>query len=380
MDWIYGIAALNTLAAILAWVAKLRWSKEFGDAKDQTIKAKEAQIEVLKAQIDSLKSESQSLRELTPMKLREYLTSTKTMLEEYNDALKQDLQKAHEELDSARAQIGMMEQDYQRVLLDSNFQPRQAEELSKIHRSLEQASRAEAMAMLTHGMLTRLQAVIANAEILTEEITTLNTERALVRVKELLNNALALGTVIQNLETEDSSGDYHFRRQPIAILLDEAKHQYEAEARRRSIDITLHLQPVNGQLPIMEISAFHLQHALNNLVHNAVRFSWSRNPVKIIGRPAGTHCYKVTFENYGTGILPDETEAIFQDGYRGILTQSEFRVGSGKGLSAVKRVIERHGGDIAVESKPTSDAKEPREQLYLNRFTIILPYEQPKRN
>jgi hypothetical protein len=57
---IYAIAALaSSLAAVLAWAAKLWWAKEFAAAKDETIHAKEAQIELLKLEV-------QNLPELTP--------------------------------------------------------------------------------------------------------------------------------------------------------------------------------------------------------------------------------------------------------------------------------------------------------------------------
>ncbi len=87
MDWIiliYAVSALaSAIAALLAWAAKLWWSKEYATAKDETIKSKEAHIDRLKselqgireltsetikakdAQIESLKNEIQNLRELT---------------------------------------------------------------------------------------------------------------------------------------------------------------------------------------------------------------------------------------------------------------------------------------------------------------------------
>ena len=85
MEYIYPIATLiSAIAAVLAWVAKLRWSKEFSSAKEEIIKSKNAQIEMLKQEI-------QNLRELNPMKMREYLLSVKETLEDYNNDLLQQL-------------------------------------------------------------------------------------------------------------------------------------------------------------------------------------------------------------------------------------------------------------------------------------------------
>ena len=102
MEWFYLITVLaSSLAAVLAWLAKLRWSKEFAAAKDATIEAKDAQI-------DGLKREIESLRELTPMKLREYYLSIKQQLEEYIEALHQQLAGAKAEIEAKNAAIATL--------------------------------------------------------------------------------------------------------------------------------------------------------------------------------------------------------------------------------------------------------------------------------
>jgi hypothetical protein len=92
MDLLYALAAVaSAVAALLAWIAKIRWSKEFVTAKNEIIQSKDAQIALLEREI-------QGLRELTPMKIREYFLSVREQLEEYNETLKKDLEKAHIEI------------------------------------------------------------------------------------------------------------------------------------------------------------------------------------------------------------------------------------------------------------------------------------------
>ena len=86
MDILQTVITIGSLAAaILAWYAKLRWSKEFEKAKTETIKAKDAQIALLEREI-------KSLQDMTPMKVREYSNSVKEQLEEYNEELKKQLE------------------------------------------------------------------------------------------------------------------------------------------------------------------------------------------------------------------------------------------------------------------------------------------------
>ena len=102
MDWIYGLAALSSaVAAVLAWLAKLWWGKEYGAAKDAVIQAKDAQIEVLQREV-------QALQQLTPMRIREYFLSVRQQLEEYNDALRLELVAAKQRLEAKEAEVNTL--------------------------------------------------------------------------------------------------------------------------------------------------------------------------------------------------------------------------------------------------------------------------------
>ncbi len=236
------------------------------------------------------------------------------------------------------------------------------------------------MDRVTHDMQTRLQAIIANAENLVLELPMISTTEAQKMAREVLFSALALDTLVQNLG--HYLEDYDFRKRSIGPLIYESKRVYEAEAARRGIDIRIYLkEPKEHPL---EISRNHMQHALNNLVHNAVKYSFRsgygrQRFVKIDGFPQKGN-YIIEIKNYGVGILPEEIEskAIFRDGYQGELTQGEYRTGSGKGLSFAQQVIQQHHGSIGVESRLLSDKIEPEGEPHLTRFTIRLPYTQPK--
>lgn len=106
VDIIYALAALACgTAAVLAWLAKVKWSKEFATAKDATISAKDAVIQSKDVQIESINAQLDSLRELTPMKIREYFLSVRMQLEEYNNELQKQLERATVEIESKNRHI-----------------------------------------------------------------------------------------------------------------------------------------------------------------------------------------------------------------------------------------------------------------------------------
>lgn len=289
--------------------------------------------------------------------------------------------------------LGLIDQDAARLrdllLSAKEFSPSRLDEIKKVFPRVEEwfyvlmdeEDRLKAgVDRVTHDMQTRLQAIIANAENLVLELPMINTPEAQKMAREVLFSALALDTLVQNLG--HYLEDYDFRVRSIGPLIYEAKRVYQAEADRRGIDIRIRLKEPKEH-PV-EISRSHMQHALNNLVHNAVKYSFRsgygrQRFVKIEGFPKKGN-YVIEIKNYGVGILQEEIEsgAIFRDGYQGKLTHGEYRTGSGKGLSFAQQVIQQHHGSVEVESRLLSDKIEPEGEPHLTRFTVQLPYRQPK--
>lgn len=239
------------------------------------------------------------------------------------------------------------------------------------------------MERTAHELQTRLQALLANAENFARKLAQPQGLDAEVKERgaEILNSALALGTLIQNLT--ESVGEYRFDLRPILPLIHEARRIYAAEARRRQVEVLIE-PPENGSWPHLEISADHLQFVFNNLVQNAIKYSFRgtedrQRYVRIAGWIEGKE-FAVAIENYGVGILQSEIESgrLFEDGYQGELTHGEYRTGTGKGLFFSNKIVQRHHGHIEISSKQMGDADTPEHQPHLNRFTVHLPYRQPK--
>lgn len=234
---------------------------------------------------------------------------------------------------------------------------------------------------VTHEIQTRLQAVIAKAENLAEEIVDVPLSQARAAAHSILTSTLALDTVIQTL------GEYleEYRFAPISIgpVLRDAKRIYEEEARSRGIEIIV---DVPSEPLVVDASRDHLQHAVNNLLHNAVKYSFRTVPggrerfVRLKARPDQDRLL-ISISNYGVGILPEEIarKDLFKRNYQGRLTQGEFRTGSGKGLYFVSKVVQRHDGTISVESEQMSSERTPEGQPHNNRFTISIPLRRHKK-
>jgi len=143
-------------------------------------------------------------------------------------------------------------------------------------------------------------------------------------------------------------------------------------------NITISVNSYHKQFPCLEIAPYSIRLAINNLLHNAIIFSLDRTldeslkepkQVTIIGKRAGRF-YELAFTNLGIGIMPNEYDRVFEDGYQGIQAEKIHITGLGRGLYVAKAIVEGHHGRIRVQSKKVDKG-------FRNTFELLLPYRQP---
>lgn len=93
-----------------------------------------------------------------------------------------------------------------------------------------------------------------------------------------------------------------------------------------------------------------VRQVLTNLIGNALKFSAEvPQPLVEVGMAEGTGAPLYFVRDNGVGFDPDQARNLFKPFQR--LHGARF-VGSGVGLSIVKRIVERHGGTLWAESTP----------------------------
>lgn len=88
-----------------------------------------------------------------------------------------------------------------------------------------------------------------------------------------------------------------------------------------------------------------LEHAVANLIDNAIKYNQESGQVKIIALSNG-----FAIEDTGLGMNKEQTKKVFEQFYR--IPDRQFIQGSGLGLSLVKKIIDLHGWEIEIDSKP----------------------------
>ena len=119
------------------------------------------------------------------------------------------------------------------------------------------------------------------------------------------------------------------------------------EAEKRDIDIELH---AGGRLDL-RADRGEVEIILNNLISNAVKYNrdGGRVDVKLAGDEEGV---TIAVSDKGIGIAPEDAATLFDDFTRVKNEKTRKILGSGLGLSIVKKLAGLYGGDAAVESEP----------------------------
>jgi signal transduction histidine kinase len=127
----------------------------------------------------------------------------------------------------------------------------------------------------------------------------------------------------------------------------------------QGIGLVVDLQPA---LPEAELDCAQIEQVLLALLSNAVEAVPGGGRITVVGRLADNHQHlRLDVIDTGPGIAPDQLERIFK------LFFTTKSSGTGFGLAVAKKIVERHGGTIAVESEVGKGT----------RFTIELPLSPP---
>lgn len=155
------------------------------------------------------------------------------------------------------------------------------------------------------------------------------------RMSQLINHLLAysrLGT---------RGGD--FAAFALDAALDMALDNLEVPLREAEATVT------RGELPVLVGDATQITQLFQNIIGNAIKYRALRPPRVHISAVREDGAWTIAVADNGIGIAPQHFDRVFRM-FQRLHTTGE-RPGAGIGLSFCKRIVERHGGAIRVESK-----------------------------
>ena len=205
---------------------------------------------------------------------------------------------------------------------------------------------------LPHELHTPLNGILLFSEILMGEYESINRSEILEIAEGIHSSADRLYRLIQNFlcyaQLEIAAHDPARRAALCAGETFSGEAQIAEIAARlaqqanRSADLSLKLQKAN-----LRISDIRLQKIMEELISNAFKFSQPGTMVKISSHLMEQN-FVVRIVDYGRGMAPEQIANL------GAYMQFDRRFyeqqGSGLGLIIAKRMLELHGGELAIES------------------------------
>jgi two-component system OmpR family sensor kinase len=212
----------------------------------------------------------------------------------------------------------------------------------------------EFVADASHELRTPLTSVLANLELLTEELGGEQAETAEAALRSTRRMRRLVGDLLL-LARADARRVQPQRPTDLAAVLVEAAGELGPMAERHELSISPEPAVVTGVRD-------ELHRLVLNLLENAVRHTPPGTQIRAATMLDGSDAV-LTVEDEGPGIAPALEQRVFERFVRG---GRDGGRGSGLGLAIVRAVAQSHGGTVVLE-RPASD--------FGTRFVIRIPAE-----
>lgn len=218
---------------------------------------------------------------------------------------------------------------------------RRTEELSRSNKELEQFAY-----VASHDLQEPLRMVASYTQLIAQRYRGKLDADADEFINYAVDGATRMQAIINDLLTLSrvSTRNTAFSRVDAKLALDKALANLRLVIGETGTTI------ICGSLPALNADGSQLAQLFQNLIGNAIKFRGSNPPRVEIGAEQQNEEWVFHVRDNGIGIAPEYFERIFLM-FQRLHTKKEYP-GTGIGLTICKKIAERHGGRIWIESEP----------------------------
>ncbi|MBL8838272.1 MAG: hypothetical protein JNL66_18630, partial [Alphaproteobacteria bacterium] len=222
-------------------------------------------------------------------------------------------------------------------------------------RQAEAADRAksEFLANMSHELRTPLNAIIGFSEVIEREIFgPISPAKYRDYARDIHasgNHLLSLVSSILDL-SKIEAGSHELAPAPcrLAGIVDFAIGLTRERAERKGLRVSVECD----DLPDVVVDELAMKQIVINLIGNAIKFTPPRGSIAVALRRDGADAIRLDVSDTGIGIAPEDIERIFEPFWQAENAMVRSRDGVGLGLPICRRLVEMHGGELAVRSAP----------------------------
>ncbi|MGA8273646.1 MAG: HAMP domain-containing sensor histidine kinase [Candidatus Sulfotelmatobacter sp.] len=220
---------------------------------------------------------------------------------------------------------------------------------------------------ISHELRTPLTGIVSAAQNIADGLID-DKERMARYGVAIVGQAQQLADLVEQIllfsATQKARHRYHLQPVDIASVIDTSLHSMAGLIHSAEIAVQ---QEIQSGLPPVQADFNALTQCLQNLIANAVKYGgqcrWIGIRATAVDLSTVGQEIKISVEDKGIGITPEELSRIFEPFYRSPTVTAAQIHGSGLGLAIVKSIVEAMGGRLTVESECRSGST----------FTIHLP-------
>lgn len=222
-------------------------------------------------------------------------------------------------------------------------------EKRKMDTQLAEQRKNDLIVYLAHDLKTPLTSVIGYLTLLRDEnqisdelrerYLSISLEKA-ERLEDLINEFFE----ITRFNLSDITLEYS--RVNLTRMLEQLVYEFKPMLRTKNLECILNAEPDI----MLECDVNKLQRVFDNLLRNAVNYSYENTTVEVNAKQNDTHI-TLEFINRGNRISVEKLERIFEQFYRLDTSRSTKNGGAGLGLAIAKEIIELHHGEITAHSE-----------------------------
>ncbi|PDV98427.1 PAS domain S-box protein [Candidatus Chloroploca asiatica] len=240
---------------------------------------------------------------------------------------------------------------------NAELEQRVAERTAELYRTnaeLKHANRAKDafLANMSHELRTPLNSIMGMAEVLNEGLRGPLNERQQLYVKNIYASGQHLLSLINDILdlAKIDAGKINLNLETVSVndICQASLIFIKEMALKKALEVSY--RATSNPL-IITADARRLKQILVNLLSNAVKFTPANGKVALeVHADAKQGLVRFVIRDTGIGIALDELPKLFSPFTQVDSSLTRAQEGTGLGLALVRRLVELHGGSIAVES------------------------------